>query len=53
MGIDSRMLRKKRRQKLLDRIDKEKDEDIKRELRKGNIVRDIRFGVLNQKTDRS
>lgn len=28
----------KQRQKLLDRIDKEKDEDVKRELRKGNIV---------------
>ena len=43
----------KERHRQKDRIQKEKDEDIKRELRKGNIVRDIRFGVLNQKIDRS
>ena len=28
----------KERKRLLDRIDQEKDEDIKRELRRGNIV---------------
>lgn len=31
----------KERQKLLERIDQEKDEDIKRELRRGNIVQII------------
>jgi hypothetical protein len=32
---------KKQRQKLNDRIEQEKDEDIKSELRKGNIVTEI------------
>jgi hypothetical protein len=36
---------KKQRQKLLDRIEKEKDSDIKAELKKGNIVEIIENGL--------
>jgi hypothetical protein len=41
VGIDNKKRKtpsEKRRQKLKERIDSEKDKDIKRELRKGNIV---------------
>jgi hypothetical protein len=41
VGLDNKIKktpRQKERQKLKERIEQEKDEDIKRELRKGNIV---------------
>lgn len=44
LGMDNKKpkdLRQKERQKLLERIDKEKDEDIKRALRKGDLVQII------------
>jgi hypothetical protein len=41
VGLDNKIKktpRQKEKQKLKERIEQEKDEDIKRELRKGNIV---------------
>ena len=41
VGLDNKIKKtpsQKQRQKLLYRIEKEKDEDIKRELRRGNLV---------------